>query len=176
MSDDTRAASAVVALPYEQSPVFPLGVAGIWLVLIVAIGAEVVLGGPTTTRDVVGALVVVLVLGGLTGLFLLPPAMKRLRVGEEGLHVRGRVALPARHIGDVQVVRGRDASTTSWPGSRGRGVNLPSRQNLYGGLVGTGNAVGVVDERDRQQPSLWLLPSREPEMLAAALRRARDGS
>lgn len=114
-------------------------------------------------------------LGLVLAAAVLPSSMKRVRVDPAGLHVRDRLALPADRIGQVQALRGLDAASQSWPLSRKRGVELPAKQNLYGGLYGFGPAVGI-EEIDRRgvRRSTWLIPSKQPHQLATALEHARD--
>jgi hypothetical protein len=161
---------------FEQGPLFPRGVA--LYPLVTGAGAVVLLfvqDVAMNARGWWGLVAVVVTLFVVLAVTTLPQSMKRVRVDRDGLHVQGELALAAARIGQVQALDGRDAAGQSWRLTRRRGLKLRNRQNLYGGALGYGPAVGFeeVDDRD-DRVSTWLIPTREPDALAAALEHARD--
>lgn len=162
---------------FEQGPMVPRGFAwGLPFLLLIGLLAPTVTSEEFNLRWVLATLFVVGVLGLVLAAATLPQTMKSVRVDGRGLHVKGQLALRARQIGFVEVMRGGPAATWSWPLSRPRGrerPRLPARQNLYGGLYGFGPAVAVED-LSGDGPTIWLIPSRDPHRLAACLERVRD--
>jgi hypothetical protein len=162
---------------FEQGPILPRGIpVGIGL-LVVAVSLLAAIS--EDGLDPPGFLLI-LGLAGVLGLIVMLATMwewkKSVRVDGRGLHVKGQLAVRSRQIGFVEILRGGTAATWSWPLSRPRGrqrAKLPARQNLYGGLYGLGPAVAVED-LSGEEPTIWLIPSREPHRLAACLERARD--
>lgn len=163
--------------PFDQGPLVPRGVVGLPVLLLV-----LMLLAPTFTTQVLNSrwvLATLVVVGGLAvvvAVAVLPQSMKSVRVDPRGMHVKGRLALPAKQIGRVRRMSGGEATTWSWPGSRPWGrQRLPSKQNLYGGLYGWGAAVGVEHlGRGEDDTTIWLVPSRDADRLAAALEHVRD--
>jgi hypothetical protein len=177
-SDVTAGASGPDRGPgvFEQGPRLPPGVPGLPVPAALAIIVwEYTRGDGMDAR---GWLALAIVCGGLfvvIAVAVLPQAMKSIRVDHRGLHVRDQLALHARDIGRIETLSGGSASTQSWPISRNRGLNLRSKQNLYGGLYGWGPAVGIEElDRHDDRVSSWLIPTREPDAFAAALEHARD--
>jgi hypothetical protein len=164
---------------FEQGPMMPRGVP---LFLCVWLGFALVAPAFTehdlTLRWVISSVVVIAILGAVVIVATMREWKKSVRVDARGLHVKGQLAVRARQIGFVEVLRGGTAATWSWPLSRPRGrerPRLPARQNLYGGLYGFGPAVAVED-RSEDEPTIWLIPSRDPHRLAASLEGVRDAA
>lgn len=178
-SRDHAAPAAEAPGVFEQGPILPRG--GIGIVVLMAVALPLFFA---VTDRVLDLRVLLIIEGAVLGLAVvvaiatLPQTHRAVRVDARGLHVRGRLEVPAGRIGRVHVLSGGDAATWSWPGSRPRGGDrprLPSRQNLYGGLYGWGPAVAV-EVVDRDDPTVWLLPSRDTTALAACLEQVRGGA
>lgn len=108
----------------------------------------------------------------ITGAFVLPTTFVSVEVRQEGLFVRGRLAVPAEDIGWVDLLSGWDVAGVYWTY---RDLKIPWRQNLYGGGYGLGKAVAVQDLRVGARSTVWLLPGPRAEELAAALESVRVG-
>lgn len=111
----------------------------------------------------------------VTGLAVVPQAWGTVEVDEAGLHVRGRLVVPAKQLGAVELLSGGAATSVSWIGHRQHGW-LKARQNLYGGGFGWGKGVLVEHLRAGGEISLWLLPGPRAQELADALEAARASS
>ncbi len=160
---------------FEQGPRFPLGLLYPWVLGAGFLGFQLVIGEPMDARTWGAILVVCGGLFAVLAVAVLPQAMRSIRVDHRGLHVRGDLELAARRIGQVVALDGRRAAAVSWPMTRRIGTRLRSRQNLYGGALGSGPAVGIeeIDHRGARTSS-WLIATRDPHALVAALEQARD--
>jgi hypothetical protein len=116
-----------------------------------------------------------LALALLTGVLFTRASWGTVEVDEDGLHVHGRLVVPADRLGTIQLLSWSRAGDLGWFG-RWKGRRLKSTQNLYGGGMGLGRGVVVEDVRPGQEPSLWLLPGPRVEELVQALASARDGA
>jgi hypothetical protein len=163
-------------VPFEQGPRVPIGVPGLPLLLGVGLLVyNAVDGQPFDGRFWMAWTIVIGGLAAVVAVVILPQSYKRVRVDRSGLHVAGKLALPAARIGRVQPLTGGNAASQSWPLSRNRHLKMPARQNLYGGLYGFGPAVGVEEvDRRGERRSTWLLPTADPDRLVATLEDARD--
>ncbi|MBW3645427.1 MAG: hypothetical protein KY441_07990 [Actinobacteria bacterium] len=108
----------------------------------------------------------------ITGLAVVPQAWGSVEVDEPGLHVRGRLVVPANQLGAVELLSGGAATSVSWIGHREHGW-LKTRQNLYGGGFGWGKGVLVEQRKPGGEVSLWLLPGPRAKELAEALQAVR---
>lgn len=114
-----------------------------------------------TVSLVIGAVVAVLV---VTALVLGAPV-----VSVDGTELRaGRAHIDARHLGAISVHTGDDARH-----ARGAGLDPRSWHLLRGGIDGV--VVVTVTDPDDPTPA-WVVSSRTPERLAAALGRAQVSS
>lgn len=117
-------------------------------------------------------LLFLMLLDGIVAVAVIPQAWGEVMVDERGLHVRGRLAVPADELGRVALLDGADALRASWF-RRWEGRRIPTRQNRYGGAFGWGPAVLVEHRPGSGEPSLWLLPGPRPRELARALSEVR---
>jgi hypothetical protein len=163
---------------FEQGRRIPAGVIGLPSLLAAGIAVSNVLEGRPFDRGFWwSASVVVLGLAAVAVVAVVPQSAKRIAVDRRGLHVSGELRLSASRIGQIKALKGGAAAVQSWPLSRNRGLKMPSKQNLYGGLYGFGPAVGVEEvDRSGKRVSSWLLPTSRPQELEAALVAARDAA
>jgi hypothetical protein len=164
---------------FEQGPIMPRGIPVflcIWLGF--ALVAPAFIDQDLNLRWVLMSIAMIAILGVVIVLATMWEWKKSVRVDGRGLHVKGQLALRPRQMGFVEALGGGLAATWSWPLLRPRGrerPRLPARQNLYGGLYGLGPAV-VVEDLSGEDPTIWLIPSRDPHRLAACLERVRDAA
>jgi hypothetical protein len=162
--------------PYEHGPRVPrLLKAGppLFLVGMLAYGAVVDGVQPDLELTLIAAAVTV-ALFLFAAALLLPRTYRSVRVDEDGLHVRGRLELPADRIGEVVPLDQGSARSRGWVLSRGRGTRIRERQNLYS-PAGNGPAVVVQQlDVDGRWKSTWLLPTDDLDHLVEALTHARD--
>lgn len=109
----------------------------------------------------------------ITGLTVLPQAWGTVEIDDAGLRVRGRLVVPAKQLGAVELLSGGAAGSISWLGHSKHGW-LKTRQNLYGGGFGWGKGVLVEQVRPDGEISLWLFPGPRTKELAEALEAVRD--
>jgi hypothetical protein len=99
-----------------------------------------------------------------------------LRVDTDGLHVGGDRHLRSERIGEVTIVpshlAGAYAAQGHVKGDRAEPLRIPPGQSTYAAIGSIGRAV-LVEQRPGRA---WLLATRRPEELAAALEAARDGA
>ena len=149
-----------------------------WIAFVVAIPMGCVIAGASTSSGPVApgawwwiaALYLSLVV--FSGLLFIPQSWGAVEVDDEGLHVRGRLVVPVRRLGEVRLLPGHVAMLTSWFPHWEKG-RLRAKQNLYGGALGWGKGVLVEDRQPGREPALWLLPGPRAEELAEALELAR---
>lgn len=108
----------------------------------------------------------------VVGVAVIPQAWSEVVVDERGLHLRGRLVVPADELGRIEVLSGGEAGVASWF-RRWRGRRIPWRQNLYGGGFGWGPGVVLEEVPPRGEASLWLLPGPRARELAEALSAVR---
>lgn len=159
---------------YAHGPRVPWVI--LWLpgsIFVASLGVLAAEGRQIDVRAVTIAAVVAFLLAVLIAALLLPRTYKSVRVDGQGLHVSGRLALPAEQIGEIQILDRSLARQKSWALSRGRGTRIKERQDLYGGLFGHGPGVGVQHlDGNGAWRSTWLLPTEDLDALVAALEHA----
>jgi hypothetical protein len=96
---------------------------------------------------------------------------RHLLVDANGLQV-GDGSLPAARVGEVEVVPEALASIYAAQG-RARDTPIPFGRSTYAAMGGSGGAVLITE---RTGTSGWLVATRHPERLAAALEAARDAA
>lgn len=164
--------------PYEHGPRVPrLLKVGPPLFFVGVLGYGAVVDG--ALPDLESALItagITIALFLFAAALLLPRAYRSVRVDEDGLHVRGRLELPADRIGEIQTLSPGGARAKGWVVSRGRGTRIRERQNVYSSYGdGPGVAVQQLDADGRWE-STWLLPTDDLDHLVAALADARDAA
>lgn len=161
-------------LPFKHRPRLPQ----LWIAFMIALPiiAVVAYSRPSGTPAphslwwITGTCLAVVL---LTGVLFTRASWGTVEVDEDGLHVHGRLAVPADQLGPIQLLSWSRAGDLGWFG-RWNGRRLKSKQNLYGGGMGLGRAVVVEHLRPGQEASLWLLPGPRVEELVEALASARD--
>lgn len=97
------------------------------------------------------------------------PLFKHVRVNDEGLDV-GPWHLPASAIGRAWQV---DTATARRRGARGTIEGLRLRRSSFG-IFTTDDAAVVVEDTSADAPSGWLVATRHPDRLVAALAELRE--
>lgn len=149
-------------------------------VLIGAIGAFMLIAGPTREpRDLRRLALVYAGLLALLFLISLTPltdGFSHIRVSGSGLALwwGPLFRLPAAELGDAVVVPEREAGPAARRG-RYRDVRIPLGRASYPNLGGAGPGVFVEQRRPGKPPIGWLLATRDPEAVVAALTRLREG-
>ncbi len=110
----------------------------------------------------VGIAAAIVLYGGSVGALVLTAPV--IEVGGGELRA-GAARLPLRHVGTIEALRGADAT-------RARGIDLDARAWLV--IRGWVQPVVRVEVTDPEDPSpYWLVSTRRPEELVAALEAAR---
>jgi hypothetical protein len=146
--------------PYRER----LRVPASWWLLPVAAALSMWLAFQHAYGPVVSVPVAVVVVAGVGGGLL---AYGRATVAvEDGAFVAGRARLPLWAVGRVDVLPAVEAQAARGPGAD------PRAYLLIRGYVGPMVRVGVDDPAD--PVPYWLVSTRRPQQLAAALEAARD--
>jgi hypothetical protein len=136
----------------------------------------------TARRDPEKIPVTALVLLGFAALALvlslspLTDGFSHIRVDGSGLALwwGPLFRLPAAELGDAVVVPEREAGPAARRG-RYRDVRIPLGRASYPNLGGAGRAVFVEQRRPGKGTIGWLLATRDPDAVVAALTRLREG-
>lgn len=107
-----------------------------------------------------------------TGLLFTRASWGTVEVHDDGLHVHGRLVVPADQLGTVRLLSRSSAGDLAWFG-RWQGRRVKSSQNLYGGGMGWGRGMLVEHLPPGGEASLWLLPGPRAEELVEALASVR---
>ena len=133
----------------------------LWVVVLAMVASLAVAYG--AAMGAAGGLVTGLLAGAVAAFFIIRSAAL-VQVSEREV-VAGRARIPVEAIGPPVVL---DAERTRW--LRGQGID-PAAYHLIRGWVSTSVHVPVVDPHD--QTPYWLIATRHPDRLAAAIEAAQ---